>query len=555
MAVHFDTDEEDVKLKLIREKEEEDVVSILAPKYGAEYTDLSVAPIETDALKLVEEARAREGGLAVFDKSGRTLSIAFVNAQNPIVQEVISDLVAKGYTVKKYLVSHKSLAKAHARYAEISTSYMSKVGVFGLETGELDKVVAEYSSLKVLKIRLDELLSQKKGNTVSHVFEEIFAAAYALHASDIHMEPEEKEVRLRIRVDGLLEDVYQLDKHTYQMLSSRLKLLSGIKLNITNKAQDGRFTIDVGSTQIEIRTSLIPGSYGESFVLRILDPNTIHRSFEEMGVEGKLLERLRKEIRRPNGMLLVTGPTGSGKTTTLYTFMQDVYQPDIKIVTIEDPIEYHLGGIVQTQTDGKDYTFASGLRSVLRQDPDVIMVGEIRDKEVAETALQAALTGHFVFSTLHTNNAAGSFPRLIDLGADPKLFASAITVSMAQRLVRTLDDATKKPRPALPEEKAMMQKVFEGVTDPTLLPASFDTLYDATPTESGTGYKGRIGVHEAIFMDDELGEFLRNNPSEGDIKKHVMRQGFLNMEQDGVRKALLGKTTIEELRRVIDLPL
>jgi general secretion pathway protein E len=228
-----------------------------------------------------------------------------------------------------------------------------------------------------------------------------------------------------------------------------------------------------------------------------------------------------------------------------------MHTPTIKIVTIEDPIEYHLEGIVQTQTNGKDYTFASGLRSVLRQDPNIIMVGEIRDAEVAETAVQAALTGHFVFSTLHTNNAAGTFPRLVDLGVDPKLFASAVTVAMAQRLVRTLDDTTKRARPATAEEKAMMGNVLSTLTDKSLIPASLDTVYDAVPDEASgsSGYKGRTGVHEAIFMDDELGEFLRSNPSEGDIAKNSLRQGYPTMAQDAVIKALAGKTTLEEIVR------
>jgi len=224
-------------------------------------------------------------------------------------------------------------------------------------------------------------------------------------------------------------------------------------------------------------------------------------------------------------------------------------------VTIEDPIEYHLPGIVQTQTNGDDYTFASGLRSVLRQDPDVIMVGEIRDGEVAEVAVQAALTGHFVFSTLHTNNAAGTFPRLVDLGLDPKTFASAITVAMAQRLVRTLDPNARKQVPATDEEKRIMTQILSTLQDQSLMPASLETVWVPDPkNEDETGYHGRTGVHEAIFMDEELGNFLRDNPSEGDIATHVRRQGYLTMAQEGVLKALKGETSLEELFKVIDLP-
>jgi type II secretory ATPase GspE/PulE/Tfp pilus assembly ATPase PilB-like protein len=285
--------------------------------------------------------------------------------------------------------------------------------------------------------------------------------------------------------------------------------------------------------------------------MRILNPESIQVTFDSLGIHPKLLAKLESEIKRPNGMLLTTGPTGSGKTTTLYTFLRHIHTPDIKIITIEDPIEYHLPGIVQTQTDAKQYTFASGLRSILRQDPDVIMVGEIRDAEVAETAIQAALTGHFVFSTLHTNNAAGTFPRLVDLGVDPKSFASAVTIAMAQRLVRTLHPEKKKQVPLAGEQRALVEKILSTVTDPSLLPASLDMTW--VPTDE-TGYKGRVGLYEAIFMDEELGNFLRDNPSEGEIAKQVERQGYLTMAQDGVIKALNGITSLEEVFRVVDLP-
>jgi type II secretory ATPase GspE/PulE/Tfp pilus assembly ATPase PilB-like protein len=289
--------------------------------------------------------------------------------------------------------------------------------------------------------------------------------------------------------------------------------------------------------------------------MRILDPSILGVSFEKLGIRPELLTRLTGEIARPTGMLLVTGPTGSGKTTTLYAFLRHIHAPEIKIVTIEDPIEYHLPGIVQTQTDGKDYTFASGLRSVLRQDPDVIMVGEVRDAEVAETAVQAALTGHFVFSTLHTNNAAGTFPRLADLGVDPKTFASAVSVAMAQRLVRTLDPEARKQVPATDEQKQVMERILATVEDKSLLPASLDLVWAPDPKSADqTGYRGRTGVHEAIFMDEELGAFLRDNPSEGEIAKHVRRQGFLTMAQDGVLKALAGETSLDEVLRVVDIP-
>ncbi len=553
MPSHFDTEAEDAKLAGLREKEEEDLAKILSDRYGLSYADLSFSPVNVDALRLVPEAKAREAEMAVFDKVSKKLSIGLRNPQNTALADVLSELESRGFTLEKSLISKRSLAHALDRYKDLSYAHVSAAGVFDISGEDLMQLEKDFSSLKKLKEHLDGVLSTKKVAQVSRVFEDIIAAALSLQASDIHIEPEEHAVKLRLRLDGLLQDAYEFDPKTYRSMNSRVKLLSGLKLNVENRAQDGRFTIAVQGTEVEVRTSVIPGNYGEAIVLRILDPSAISRTLEESGIHPKLLARLVEEVQKPNGMLLTTGPTGSGKTTTLYTFLRKLQTPDIKIVTIEDPIEYHLPGIVQTQVDHKDYTFASGLRSILRQDPDVILVGEIRDAEVAEVATQAALTGHFVFSTLHTNNAAGTFPRLVDLGVDPKLFASAISVAMAQRLARTLDDTTKRARPATEEEKTLMQSVMAGVADPALLPASYDTVYEPVPSEESDGYKGRVGLYEAIFMNDQLGEFLRDNPSEGDIAKQVVSQGFLTMAQDGIIKVLAGKTTLDELKRVIEL--
>ncbi len=555
MPSHFDTAAENEKLAGFRKSEEEDLTRILSEKYALEYTDLTIVPINGDALRLLPEEAAKKAEAVVFDKAGTHLSIAVRNPQSEALEETLQELSEKGFTATLFLVSEQSLQHAYERYAEFSHANMSTAGSFSIAAPELAELTERLTSIAALRAELTARLLEKKAVSVSSLFEVILAAASALRASDIHFEPEEVSVRLRLRIDGLLTDAFDFNEKQYHLLNSRIKLLSGLKLNVEKRAQDGRFSISLGGPEVEVRTSVIPGAYGESIVLRILDPKTTERTFEDMGINEKLLARLRVEIARPNGMLLATGPTGSGKTTTLYTFLRAIHTPDVKIITIEDPIEYHVPGIVQTQTNGEDYTFALGLRSILRQDPDVILVGEIRDAEVATTAVQAALTGHFVFSTLHTNNAAGTFPRLVDLGVDPKLFASAVSVSMAQRLVRTLDDATKKARPTTDAEKAMMQRVFAELTDTTLVPTSYDTVYEAVSDDLGnTGYRGRMGVHEAIFMDADLGEFLRNNPSEGEIAEHVKRQGFPTMAQDGLLKVLQGKTTLEELSRVVDLP-
>ncbi len=556
MADPFDTKAEDEKLQHLRDLEEEDLARILSEKYSVGYTDLSGVGIDMEALRLIPEAKARAAGVVAFKKEAKHLSLGVRGLDNPLLPEVKKELESEGYRLELFLVSKKSLDRAYARYAELSLATVSKQGVFSITKNALDTLRASLTTLPLLTAYLAGTIANKKSAAeVSELLEGILAAAYAMHASDIHLEPEETSVRLRLRLDGVLTDVFSFDAHIYRFLASRLKLLSGLKINVTNRAQDGRFTVDFGGTEVEIRTSLVPGNYGESFVMRLLDPSSIRLDFDKLGIHPKLLARLASEIKRPNGMLLTTGPTGSGKTTTLYAFLQKIQTPDIKIITIEDPVEYHLDGIVQTQVD-KDYTFSSGLRSIVRQDPDVIMVGEIRDAETAGIAIQAALTGHFVYSTLHTNDAAGTFPRLADLGADPKEFGSAISVAMAQRLVRRLDPNARKEVPLEGEQKAVVQKVLDSIADKSLVPAKTDTVWVPAPSAAGeTGYKGRVGLYEAIFMDDKLGQFLRDNPVASDIRKEVARQGFLTMAQDGVLKALAGITSLEEVMSVADLPL
>ncbi len=554
MTSLFDNAAEDAKIHHLHEEEEEDVAQILASKYGMTYTDLSATTIDTDALRLIPEEKSRAAETLAFNKEGVKLSLAIRNPNNATLPALFTDLESHGHKLEKFLVSTKSFELAFKHYKELSLASVVKQGVLTISPDELARLSKSLTTVTELSSYFENTLTDKKTGGVSRIFEGMMEAAFAMKVSDIHLEPEETSVRLRFRLDGVLEDVFAFTPETYRSLNSRLKLLSGLKLNVHNRAQDGRFSVDIGGTEIEIRTSLIPGNYGESFVLRLLDPDNIHIGFENLGIHPKLFARLEKEIQRPNGMLLTTGPTGSGKTTTLYAFLQKIHTSDIKIITIEDPVEYHLNGIVQTQTNGKDYTFASGLRSIVRQDPDVIMVGEIRDGETADIAIQAALTGHFVFSTIHTNDAAGTFPRLADFDIDPKEFASAVTVAMAQRLVRRLDQNARKQVPLEGEMKATVDKILASVVDKSLVPPKVDMMWVPDPKDGGTGYKGRVGLYEAIFMDDELGTFLRDNPSASDIRKHAAKQGYLTMVQDGIIKALSGLTSIEEVLSVADIP-
>jgi type II secretory ATPase GspE/PulE/Tfp pilus assembly ATPase PilB-like protein len=373
--------------------------------------------------------------------------------------------------------------------------------------------------------------------------------AIKLEASDIHIEPKENEARLRVRLDGILQDVLIFERKIYEALLSRIKLLSGMKLNIFDRPQDGRFTVLFEKLPIEIRSSTLPAEWGESVVMRILNPKSLI-SLEELGLREDLLKIFKEEIKKPNGMIIVTGPTGSGKTTTLYAMLKKIQKPEIKIITIEDPIEYHLEGITQTQVDPKaGYDFANGLRAIVRQDPDVILVGEIRDFETAKIALQAALTGHLVLTTLHTNDAAGTVARLIALGEKPVNIAPAINMAVAQRLVRKVCkncSALVKPN----EEE--LEKIMKGLKDLNIkIPKDLKIKKPKGCEDCNfTGYRGRTGIFEAFLVDDEMERFILTSPSISALKEMAKKKGMITMYQDGLLKVINGITTIEEVERV-----
>lgn len=554
----FNEQKQERKYQQLREQEEENVLQLLSQKYGMPYVDLSSVPIDVDALLTVHEDAARKSEVAVFNKTEKALDIAVHSPTKPETQAIIDDLTKQGFSVTPYLASTKSLSFAWERYADASYASESKRGLLDISSDAIVEFIGAVHSVDDVKKYIEETLAMKKAYRISRIAEVLVAGALATHSSDIHIEPEETRVRLRMRLDGLLTDIVMFDGETYRLLLSRLKLLSGLKLNVQKEAQDGRFSIHVGKSEIEIRTSILPGQYGESIVMRILNPDTIAASIEELGMRPELLELINQQIAKPNGMVLTTGPTGSGKTTTLYAFMRKVHSPDIKILTIEDPVEYHLPGVVQTQVDAeKDYTFSSGLRAALRQDPDVIMVGEIRDNETAEIAIHAALTGHLVFSTLHTNSAAGAFTRLIDLGINPRILGSAINAALAQRLVRKLCKDCKKEVPVGEKERKQIDAVLATVFDQTRIASvGRDRMWvpgEGCATCGGTGYKGRLGLFEAIILDAKIEDIIETSPSEREIKKAAAEQGILTMAQDGILKILEGITSFDEVLRVIDL--
>lgn len=554
--IKFNEDKQDAKLEEFRKKEEEDLAELLSDRYGIPYINLATVPINTDALRLIPEAVARDSKTVAFDIVGKKLKVAILSPSNEKTALHLKKL-AEDYEVSPYVVSTTSLDKVFSRYKELSYSSENRTLSLELSSEQIEEFLQKVKNLDDVKKLSEEILLSKKTYNTSKILEIIIAGALVTEASDIHMEPEEDYVRLRYRLDGVLMNILNFNQPIYALLLSRIKLISGLKLNIKNEAQDGRFSVKSRDADIEIRTSVLPGAYNESIVLRILNPKTISVPMEELGIEPKLLNILEHEIRKPNGMILTTGPTGSGKTTTLYAFLKKIHSPEIKIITIEDPIEYHLPGIVQTQVNSeKKYTFLSGLRSALRQDPDIIMIGEIRDGETAEIAINSALTGHLVFSTLHTNTAAGAFPRLMDLNINPKVISSAINITIAQRLIRKLCSQCKKERPIEENEKKIFDAILESINDKNYLEnLQRNVVWQPVGCDkcNKTGYKGRIGIFEAILIDESVENIIQENPSEGEIKKATAHQGMLDMKQDGVIKILNGLTSLSELERVIDL--
>lgn len=550
----FDEKEQERRLDFLRRQEEEELARILSSKYGLTYLDLSLVAISSESLKILPEPEARAAQIAPFGRVGKKLSVAVRLPEDPKTKEALKKLTDLGYIITIFMVSEESLKRAWERYGDLSYATESKAGVFEISSDSVVELMGKVESVKDISALMKDSIAMKRAYRITRILEIVLAGALGTHASDIHFEPEEKDVRMRYRLDGVLTDVLTFDKETYHLMLSRLKLLSGLKLNITDEAQDGRFSIKVKDTEIEIRTSILPGAYAESVVMRVLNPESINLDLETMGLEPKLFGIVTREMQKPTGMILTTGPTGSGKTTMLYALLKRINQPGTKIITIEDPIEYHLDGLVQTQIDKENYTFAGGLRSALRQDPDVIMVGEIRDREVAETAIHAALTGHLVFSTLHTNNAAGTFPRLIDLGTSEKVLGSAVNIAMAQRLVRRLCECRKKV-PATKEQLAVIERIMGGVVDRTLVPQELGAVFAPVgcPKCDGLGYRGRIGIFEAILMDEKIETIMREKPSEREIAKAARYQGIPTLAEDGIIKVLRGITSIEELERVVDL--
>jgi len=536
-------------MREIRDREVEQRAVQAGVVSGIPYVHLSSFPVDSSALYLVSESDARTGQLAVIAKTGNELTVAVVDPANAQTKTILERLTGAGYGIKLVTTSPLGLEVVFERYKFQKKKSDISRGIVRIGEGEIDALQAQIKDVGDLKERITSM-------PTTQLLDVLIAGALKIGASDIHFEPEEKTIRIRYRLDGLLTDIVDFSPTAYKEILSRVKLNSGLKINIHKTSQDGRFTIREKNKDIEVRVSILPGAYGENIVMRLLDPASIRQKLEDLGMREDTLETCKRLLQKTTGTILTTGPTGAGKTTTLYAFLQFINTPDVKIITLEDPVEYHIEGISQTQVnETAGYTFADGLRSIVRQDPDVILVGEIRDQETAEIAMQAALTGHLVLSTVHTNDSAGTIPRLIDLGVKPVTIAPALNAAMAQRLVRRLCTACAKKQKVTPDDLALFKKYLADLPKMISIPELADAmeiLYArGCATCNNTGYQGRIGVYEIFEIDDDLQRLILTSPAVTDVQGMAVKKGMVTMLQDGLLKALHGMTSTEEVMRVI----
>ena len=541
-------EELDKKLKEIKLKEEEDKYGELAKKFRLPFSTLKGVPIDTEALNIIDEETARRANVAVLYKTESKLIIAIINPEDPQTKEILESLKIKGFNPDVLLVTPYTLKSVWQRY-KIIKQKVFRIGAIEINEEELEQLQEQIKDISDLKNKLQTI-------SVTKLLEILVAGALKTRASDVHFEPEQDNTRLRYRLDGILHDITNLDLEYYEKILNRVKILSKMKLNIHDSPQDGRFTIKQKTVDIEVRVSMIPSEFGETIVMRLLDPRVIKIAPEELGFRHDLLELIQKELHKKTGAIMASGPTGAGKTTTLYAFANHLNEPGTKIITIEDPIEYHVKNISQTQVNPKKgYTFANGLRSIVRQDPDIILVGEIRDAETAEIALHASLTGHLVLSTIHTNSAAGVVPRLIDLGIRPQLIAPAINITLAQRLVRKLCNNCKKSIKASSQELEKIKTILGPIKEQFNLPAFNSALKIYGPGKclecNHSGYRERIGVFEAFVVSKNIERLILTSPPISAIEEMAIAEGMVTLLQDAYLKLLNGIVSVEEIERVI----
>lgn len=534
----------------------EQLTKAIAEVTHVPYVNLTNAHVNPKTLSLLSEEVARRYMAVPLGEMQNRLVVAMIDANNVQAVDFLSNKI--GRPLKVYLASEEGIRNVLRQYQTDLEKDIA--GAFKGDDDKHDEGDMHDS---------DTIQAVVQDSPISKALSAIMEYAVKNRASDIHVEPLEKELKIRCRIDGVLREVMRLPKSSEAPLVSRIKILSSLKIDEHRVPQDGQFSIRVADKDVDLRIAISPVVWGEQVVIRLLDKSGTSLKLEDMGYTGRALRTIREGLKRPNGMILTSGPTGSGKSTSLYALLQEIKDDTVNIVTLEDPVEYKMGGINQIQVNADvGLTFASGLRSILRQDPDIVMVGEIRDKETATLAVQAALTGHLVFSTLHTNSAAGILPRLLDMGIEPFLIASTVHTVIGQRLVRKIPkdgrDTYNASKPEieaihktighlLPKDEASRKAVSDDLGWPDL-PLGDQKAYTLTrgvetPDRPG-GFKGRIGLYEVFGITDEIQQLILQRAPSSEIQDVAIKQGMVTMREDGYFKALSGLTTIDEVNRV-----
>ncbi len=526
------------------------------------YINLLNAVVEPAVLTLLQQDTAERYMAVPLGEMNHKLVVAMLDADNVQAVDFLSNKI--GRSLKVYIASESGIKRVLKQYQNRLDTSINQT--FSSDAEVLEQEAQDNSQENVKATDIQDLVQD---SPISKALSAILEFAAHNRASDVHVEPMEHELKIRVRIDGVLREIMRLPKNTEAALISRIKILANLKIDEHRMPQDGQFTVIVDKRGIDLRIAIAPIVWGEQVVIRLLDKTGTSFKLEDMGYTGRSLRTIRKGLQRPNGMILTSGPTGSGKSTSLYALIQEIKSDTINIVTLEDPVEYKMEGINQIQVNPEvGLTFANGLRSILRQDPDVIMVGEIRDKETAQLAVQAALTGHLVFSTLHTNSAAGILPRLLDMGVEPFLIASTVHTVIGQRLVRKIADTGKQMYESPPAETEAVKATLKSVlpkNEADVAAAAKDLGYENLPLadqnaytltngtdspETPGGYKGRIGLYEVFEVSEAIQGLIMKRATSTEIEKQAIAEGMINMRQDGYLKAIAGKTTLAEVNRV-----
>ncbi len=540
-----------IKRKLVKAG---DVLKAKSAVLGVPFLDLSNRSVGGETLKEIPEDAAFHYRFLPIERQGEELIIGMVDPEDVEAREALKFIAVKNhFTPKIYLISESD-------FNNIAQQYRAAGREVSQALEQLEQELGGDAEGAVEGLRSEEKIEQIVAEApITKVVAVILRNAVEGRASDIHIEPLEESTRVRFRLDGVLFPSLILPKATHNSVIARIKVLANLKIDETRMPQDGRFHAKISNKKVDFRVSSFPTAQGEKIVLRILDPSVGVASFEDLGFAGHNLEVFGRSIKKPYGIVLIAGPTGSGKSTTLYTTLNTLNKDGVNILTLEDPVEYYIAGVNQSQIKPEiGYTFASGLRSILRQDPNIIMVGEIRDKETAGLAIHAALTGHLVFSTIHTNSALGIIPRLVDMDIDQFLLPSTLVCGLAQRLIKKLCHECAKPVEASVPFQKVIAETLVGVPEEEIQKYGVQKPYDKLFHSPGCaacgnkGTKGRLAIYEIFEMTKELQKLLEGKVSEAALAAEAARQGMITMKQDGIMKALLGLVSIEEVLRAVE---